>query len=80
MIQSDKRPQEDNFANITDYSLKCHEGAKKFYAYVYFLDYSYCLWSNIFAKTRSAALAQVLLKFADCGEYIASINLHGNED
>lgn len=80
MIQSDKRPVEDHFANITDYSLKCPEGAKRFYAYVHFLDYSYCLWSNIFAKTRSSALSQVLLKFADCGDYIAGINLHGDED
>ncbi len=76
--KSDKRPQDSDFVNLTDYSLKCPKGLKRFYAYVHFLDYSYCLWSNIFAKTRSAALSQVLLKFADCGEYIAGINLHGD--
>ena len=75
MIQSDKRPQDSDFANLTDYSLKCLKGLKRFYAYVHFLDYSYCLWSNIFAKTRSGALSQVLLKFADCGEYITNISL-----
>ena len=78
MIQSDKRPQDSDFANLTDYSLKCPKGLKRFYAYVHFLDYSYCLWSNIFAKTRLGALSQVLLKFADCGEYIAGINLNGD--
>ena len=78
MILPDKRPQDSDFVNLTDYSLKCPKGHKRFYAYVHFLDYSYCLWSNIFAKTRSAALAQVLLKFADCGEYIAGINIHGD--
>ena len=78
MIQPDKRPQQSDYANITDYSLKCPKGQRKFYAYVHFLDFSFCLWSNIFAKTRSGALSQVLLKFADCGEYISSINIHEN--
>ena len=78
MITADLFKKEEQIVTIGDYSLKCPKGLKRFYAYVHFLDYSYCLWSNIFAKTRSAALAQVLLKFADCGEYIAGINLHGD--
>lgn len=76
MIQSDKRPKEDNFGNITDYSLKCPDGFKTFFTFVHFIDASTCIWSNIFAKTRSGALSQVLLKFADCGDQIESINLY----
>ena len=79
MIQSDKLPKQSDFANLTDYSLKCPKGFRRFFAYIHFLDYSTCLWSNIFAKTRSAAMSQVLLKFADCGEYISGINLHERE-
>ena len=78
MITADLFKKEEQIVTIGDYSLKCPKGLKRFYAYVHFLDYSYCLWSNIFAKTRSGALSQVLLKFADCGEYIAGINLHGD--
>ena len=75
MIQSDKRPKEDNFGNITDYSLKCPDGFKKFFTFVHIIDATTCMWSNIFAKTRSGALSQVLLRFADCGEYINNISL-----
>lgn len=80
MIQSDKRPHESNFTNITDYSLKCPEGLRRFYAFIHFTDESTCLWSNIFTKTRSEALAQVLKKFSDSTEYISSINLHEDDN
>lgn len=76
MIQSGRLPQESNFANISDYSLRCPEGLRTFYVFIHFLDDSTCLLSNIFALNRSAALSEVLLRFADCTEYISSINLH----
>ena len=79
MIQSDKRPKQSDLVNLTDYSLKCPEGLRRFFAFIHFLDDSTCLWANIFSKTRSGALSQVLLKFADCGDYISSINLHESE-
>ena len=76
MITSDKRSELQSFsANLTDYSAKCPVGCRSFFAFVRFEDESDCLWSNIFAKTRSGALSQVLLKFADCGEYINNISL-----
>ena len=79
MITSDKRSNlQKLFVNLTDYSAKCPVGCRSFFAFVRFEDESECMWSNIFAKTRSGALSQVLLKFADCGEYIAGINLHGD--
>lgn len=79
MITSDKRSNlQKLFVNLTDYSAKCPVGCRTFFAFVRFEDESECMWSNIFAKTRSGALSQVLLKFADCGEYIAGINLHGD--
>lgn len=77
MITSDKRSELQSFsANLTDYSAKCPVGCRSFFAFVRFEDESDCLWSNIFAKTRSGALSQVLLKFADCGDYITYISLH----
>ncbi len=79
MIQSDKRPEQSDFANLTDYSQKCPDGARKFFAYIHFVDYSTCLLSNIFAATRTAALQIALDRFADCSEYVASINLHGDD-
>ena len=79
MIQSDKRPEQSDFANLTDYSQKCPDGARKFFAYIHFVDYSTCLLSNIFAATRTTALQIALDRFADCSEYVASINLHGDD-
>ena len=77
MITSDKRSNlQKLFVNLTDYSAKCPVGCRTFFAFVRFEDESDCLWSNIFAKTRSGALSQVLLKFADCGDYITYISLH----
>lgn len=76
MITSDKRSKLQNlFVNLTDYSAKCPAGCRSFFAFVRFEDESECMWSNIFAKTRSGALSQVLLRFADCGEYINNISL-----
>lgn len=76
MITSDKRSNLQNlFVNLTDYSAKCPVGCRSFFAFVRFEDESECMWSNIFAKTRSGALSQVLLRFADCGEYINNISL-----
>lgn len=79
MILPDKRPVQSDFANISDYSLECPDGARKFFAYIHFVDYSTCLLSNIFAATRTAALQIALDRFADCSEYVASINLHGDD-
>lgn len=79
MITSDKRIAQDSFANLTDYSAVCPEGLKRFFVYVHFTDFSTCLLSNIFAATRTAALQIALDRFADCPEYLASINLHGDD-
>lgn len=80
MILPDKRLQQSDFANLTDYSLKCPKGLKRFFAYIHFVDYSTCLLSNIFAATRTAALQITLDRFADCSEYVSSINLNGDDD
>ena len=80
MILPDKRPVERDFANITDYSLECLKGKTTYFAFIHFTDESTCLWSNIFASKRSSALKQVMKKFADCLEYISSINLHESEN
>lgn len=79
MITSDKRIKQSDFANLTDYSAVCPKGLKRFFVYIHFTDYSTCLLSNIFAATRTAALQIALDRFADCSEYIASINLHGDD-
>ncbi len=78
MITSDKRIKQEDFGNITDYSAVCPKGMKKFFAYAHFTDMSYCLLSNIFAATRTAALRIALDRFADCTEYLAGITLHGD--
>lgn len=79
MILPDKRPQQSDFANLTDYSLECPDGERKFFAYIHFTDDSICLWSNIFTFNRSYAHLLVLEKFGDCLEYISSINIHESE-
>lgn len=63
MITSDKRIKQEDFGNITDYSAVCPNGMKKFFAYAHFTDMSYCLLSNIFAATRTAALRIALDRF-----------------
>ena len=79
MILPDKRPVQSDFANLTDYSLTCPKGARKFFAFIHFTDDSTCLWSNIFTFNRSFALMLVIEKFGDCHEYISSINIHEQE-
>lgn len=37
MILPDKRPVERDFANLTDYSQKCPDGARKFFAFIHFI-------------------------------------------
>lgn len=79
MILPDKRPVQSDFANLTDYSLECPKGIKRFYVFVHFTDDSTCLWSNIFTRNRSFATMLVIEKFGDCLEYINSINIHEQE-
>lgn len=79
MILPDKRPVQSDFANLTDYSLECPKGIKRFYVFVHFTDDSTCLWSNIFTLDRRCAHLLVLEKFADCLNYISSINIHESE-
>ena len=79
MIQSDKRPVQSDFDNLTDYSLQRPQGMKRFYVFVHFTDDSTCLWSNIFALDRRTAHLLVIEKFNDCLDYIASINVHESE-
>lgn len=76
MILPDKRPVQSDFANLTDYSLECPEGARKFFAFIHFIDESTCLWSNIFTFSRTFATMLVMEKFSDCLEYVSSINIH----
>ena len=63
MITPDKRIKQENFGNITDYSAIRPKGMKRFYAYAHFTDMSYCLLSNIFTATRTAALQIALDRF-----------------
>ena len=67
MILPDKRPVQSDFANLTDYSLECPKGARKFFAFIHFTDDSTCLWSNIFTFNRSCALMLALEKFGGSG-------------
>lgn len=75
MILPDKRPQQSDFANLTDYSLKCPKGYRKFFVFVRFEDDSECLLDNIFALNRLMANAIVLERFADCRPYMAGYSL-----
>lgn len=76
MILPHKRPVQSDYANLTDYSLTCPKGVRKFFAFIHFTDESTCLWSNIFTFSRSKALMLILEKFGDFLKYIASINIH----
>ena len=76
MIQSDNRPVQSEFANITDYSKQYTAGARKFFVFVHFTDNSTYLRSNIVTFNRSFALMFAIEKFGDCLEYISSINIH----
>lgn len=79
MILPDKRPVERDFANLTDYSQTCPDGARKFVAFIHFTDDSTCLFANIFTFSRTFATMLVMEKFGDCLEYISSINIHEQE-
>ena len=68
--------QEENYANLTDYSVRRSKEARAFYTFVTFEDDSYVLLSNIFAPSRAAAFAIVLDRFADCNDFIKHINLY----
>lgn len=75
MIQPDKRPEPALFANLTDYSAKCPEGYRSFFASVTFEDRSEALLSNIFAVNRLHANSILLGRFADCLPYMAGYSL-----
>lgn len=60
--------------NLTDYSLECPKGSRKFFAFVHFTDETTCLYANIFTFDRKCALMPVLEKFHDCLDYIDGIN------
>ena len=90
MILPDKRPQERDFANITDYSLECptvQESSSPSFISLLMAkrpevddtDDSTCLWSNIFTFNRTFATMLVIEKFSDCLEYVSSINIHEQE-
>ena len=80
MILPDRKIKQNNFGNITDYSAVRPEGMKSFFAYAHFTDMSYCLFSNIFAMTRTIALAIARQKFADCEEYLQGITLYESDN
>lgn len=76
MIQSDKRPKQESFGNITDYSQECPKGFKSYYAFVDFEDGSQCLLDRIFAKTRLVANAILFQRFADCLPYMTGWRMY----
>ena len=78
MILPEKRPVQESFANLTDYSLtgKCPKGCRSWFCFVGMEDGSECLWSNIFAETRQIANLLVFEKFIDCLPYIERVSLH----
>lgn len=75
----DLYPQDD-FGNLTDYNAKQPKGTRSFFVFVTFTDYSRCLLSNIYAKTRNSAYKQALRRFADCGNYIKEITLYADDE
>ena len=79
IILPDKRPVQSDFANLTDYSQTCPDGARKFFAFIHFTDESTCLFTNIFTFSRTFATMLVMEKFSDSLEYISSINIHEQE-
>lgn len=81
MIQPDKRIKQENFGNITDYSLrdKCPKGFRSFFAYARFTDGSNLLCDYIFAPNRTVALTLAIGKFADCAAYIEGISLYSQD-
>ncbi len=79
MITPENRIKQEDYANLTDYSLKRPEGAKQFYAFVTFTDMSTCMRDYIFTRDRFCAHMLVLEKFHDCLNYIHSISLHESE-
>lgn len=80
MITPDKRIIEDGHVNLTDYSLKCPKGLRRFFSFVSFTDSSCAHLSNIFAKDRASALKIVLDRFADCFGYIYDISLQADDE
>lgn len=76
MILPDKRPEQRDFVNFTDYSLERPQGTKSFFTFIRFTDETYCMWANIFTYSRKMAMMLVLEKFCDCLDYIDSINIH----
>ena len=75
MTLPDKRPQQSDFANLTDYSAKCPKGSRKLFAFVRFEDDSECLLNNFFAANCLMANAIVLERFADCLPYVVGYSL-----
>ena len=80
MITADKRIEQSDFGNITDYSLERPEDCKRFFAFVRFTDDSYCLWDNIFTYNRQLAYLLTFQKFLDCSQYIKGLTLHEADD
>ena len=75
MITTDNRIIEENFVNLTDYSLKCPKELRSWFTFIDFTDRSSAMLSNIFAKDRAGAMLIVLERFADCIGYIQGISL-----
>jgi hypothetical protein len=81
MILPENRIKQENFANLTDYSLtgKCPKGCKSFFCFIRFEDDSEILWSNIFAQSRQIANILVFQKFIDCMDYVTGYSLQESE-
>lgn len=79
MFTTDRHIKTSLLTNLTDYSSKCPEGMRSFYAYVSFTDQSQILLDRIFAADRGKALAMLMTRFADCGDYIQGISLYSDE-
>ena len=79
MITTDKKIEQRNNANLTDYSKECPKGLRRFFAYCHFTDYSWCLLSNIFASNRAEAYAIAMQTFNDCIPYMSGLSLHSDD-
>ena len=79
MITTEKKFEQRNNANLTDYSKECPKGLRSFFAYCHVTDRSWCLLSNIFASNRTEAYAIAMQTFGDCIPYISEMSLYSED-
>ena len=80
MITADKKIKQETHVYLNRTERECPKGKRKYFASIFFTDYSSLYLTNIYAKDHAQAFNIATRWLADCSQYINTVSILTLED